>query len=797
MKAHELLDHIDPAQLDYQDWLAVGMALKHEGGSLSLWDSWSQRDSKRYNQGECARKWAGFHGSGNPVTVGSLVEFAKRCGWRPERAERGPGRAYDWDDVIERGSELSVIDPSWVEDAEVHSVGLPGWRQLQTYIETLFEASDYVGYCCESWTDGDRTMPTKGVWHRQAGYIIQELAKYKDIGPAIGDYKPETGAWIRFNPLDGQGVRDLNVTSYRYALIESDTLSIEKQAAIYEQLELPIAALVHSGKKSLHAIVRIGATTMEEYRERVNFLHKVCQSNGLEIDKQNKNPSRLSRMPGVKRGGVEQSLVAVNQGKPSFEEWKNWIEEQNDSLPDIESMVDIWGNLPPLAEPLIENVVRRGHKLLLAGPSKAGKSYLLLLLAIAIAEGRSWLGWKCTQGRVLYVNLELDKASCFHRLKLIYEALGIEPRSLSHIDIWNLRGKAVPMDKLAPMLIRRAMRRDYVAVIIDPIYKVITGDENAADKMAFFCNQFDRLCTELGCAVIYCHHHSKGSQGQKSSRDRSSGSGVFARDPDAILDLIELSLEKPHRDVIENLYLCPAIERFLNEHAPGWQSSIGQDTAIVAHKFIQEAQPLLSPALVVPFAEMIQAVRSRLAQFSGWRLEGTLREFATFKPREILFTYPIHVDAPDGILKTAKADGEEAPWMAQQREKKSNQRTEKQGMKESIASAFSVLAGFDDDPVMLGDLADAMGCTPATLKKRIAQTREYVIGDDNVIRTRAQAERAATEAAIIKVRDITGRVKISDVATHLGITERAARNRVDKDERYTIVNGEVILKEEA
>ena len=34
------------------------------------------------------------------------------------------------------------------------------------------------------------------------------------------------------------------------------------------------------------------------------------------------------------------------------------------------------------------------------------------------------------------------------------------------------------MDKLAPKLIRRAQKKGYAAVMIDPIYKVITGDEN-------------------------------------------------------------------------------------------------------------------------------------------------------------------------------------------------------------------------------------------------------------------------------------------------------------------------------
>ena len=43
--------------------------------------------------------------------------------------------------------------------------------------------------------------------------------------------------------------------------------------------------------------------------------------------------------------------------------------------------------------------------MLLAGPSKAGKSFALIEMTIAIAEGKSWFGWRCAQGRVLYVNL--------------------------------------------------------------------------------------------------------------------------------------------------------------------------------------------------------------------------------------------------------------------------------------------------------------------------------------------------------------------------------------------------------
>ena len=72
--------------------------------------------------------------------------------------------------------------------------------------------------------------------------------------------------------------------------------------------------------------------------------------------------------------------------------------------------------------------------MLIAGPSKAGKSFALIQLSIALAEGLKWLEhFQCRQGKVLYVNLELDEASCKHRFKSVYEAMEIEPENINNI----------------------------------------------------------------------------------------------------------------------------------------------------------------------------------------------------------------------------------------------------------------------------------------------------------------------------------------------------------------------------
>ena len=721
----EILEYIDPSTCSYQEWINVGMALKHEGYTVSDWDMWSMKDVNRYHSGECAKKWATFQGSSAPVTAGTIIQMAKENGYHYENVSA----ELDWDSEIGSKDELVVVDRNWLERSEIH---IPEqWNpteQIITYLETLFEPDENVGYVTESWEHDGKFLPSKGCYDRTAGQLIKELYQCKgDIGSVLGDYNSEVGAWIRFNPLDGKGVKNENVTEFRYALVESDTMDISAQKAIITELELPVAALVYSGKKSLHAIVKIDASTYEEYKKRVDYLYNVCNKNGLKLDIQNRNPSRLSRMPGVMRNDKKQYLLDTNIGKENWNEWREWIESVNDDLPDPESMADVWDNLPSLAPPLIDGVLRQGHKMLIAGPSKAGKSYALIELCCAIAEGKKWLEWNCTQGRVMYVNLELDRASCLHRFKDVYTALGITPNNLSNIDIWNLRGRSVPMDKLAPKLIRRASKKNYIAIIIDPIYKVITGDENSADQMAHFCNQFDKVCTELGCAVIYCHHHSKGAQGGKRSMDRASGSGVFARDPDALIDLVELELNDDILKQEKNKAVCKVCEGWLYKYDKLYHAS--QDDLCSETQMLALCREYLENDAYECVIEDVGKARKSVESRSAWRIEGTLREFPKFAPVNLWFKYPVHNIDNIGVLKDIAVDDGMPTWKKNFAKKKTDaeRKTER---KNSLETAFEACG--IDDKVTVKAMAEYMGVTEKTVRNRLKEHGGFWIDEGQV-----------------------------------------------------------------
>ena len=721
----EILEYIDPSTCSYQEWINVGMALKHEGYTVSDWDMWSMKDVNRYHSGECAKKWATFQGSSAPVTAGTIIQMAKENGYHYENVSA----ELDWDSEIGSKDELVVVDRNWLERSEIH---IPEqWNpteQIITYLETLFEPDENVGYVTESWEHDGKFLPSKGCYDRTAGQLIKELYQCKgDIGSVLGDYNSEVGAWIRFNPLDGKGVKNENVTEFRYALVESDTMDISAQKAIITELELPVAALVYSGKKSLHAIVKIDASTYEEYKKRVDYLYNVCNKNGLKLDIQNRNPSRLSRMPGIMRNGKKQYLLDTNIGKENWNEWREWIESVNDDLPDPESMADVWDNLPSLAPPLIDGVLRQGHKMLIAGPSKAGKSYALIELCCAIAEGKKWLEWNCTQGKVMYVNLELDRASCLHRFKDVYTALGIAPDNLSNIDIWNLRGRSVPMDKLAPKLIRRASKKNYIAIIIDPIYKVITGDENSADQMAHFCNQFDKVCTELGCAVIYCHHHSKGAQGGKRSMDRASGSGVFARDPDALIDLVELELNDDILKQEKNKAVCKVCEGWLYKYDKLYHAS--QDDLCSETQMLALCREHLENDAYECVIEDVGKARKTVESRSAWRIEGTLREFPKFSPVNLWFKYPVHNIDNIGVLKDIAVDDGMPTWKKNFSKKKTDAER-KNERKNSLETAFEACG--IDDKVTVKAMAEYMGVSEKTVRRRLKEHGGFWIDEGQI-----------------------------------------------------------------
>ena len=533
----DALNALDPSRLTYAEWIEVGMALKAEGHPCSVWDDWSRRDASRYHAGDCEKKWETFKDSG--VNGGTIVHLAKQYN------NYNPVYELEWDDGLDAYEEQLTIQAKPEEKT---------YQMAIRFLETLFKPDETVSFVTTAQWDEERKKwkPASGGVVRKCSDIIKDLNKYKNLEDAFGTINEAAGAWIRLNPAKGPNNKD--VTRYAYALAESDTLSIEEQKKLLIGFKLPIATLVESGGKSVHAAIKIDAKDATEYKQRTLFLFDWLAKHGFIVDENNKNEARLSRLPGAIREGRTQRLLATQIGCSSWLEWIDYIEGVDDDLPPILNFWEQVKNPPELSPELISGILREGNKMIITGESKAGKTCLSQNLAVCIAEGKPWLGkFQCQQGKVLYMNLEVEEASLFHRFSSLYKEMGLNftEKSCSNIRPWNLRGHAIPLDKLAAKVIRRCRNTGpYKAIILDPLYKVQQGDENSAEAITIFTNALDKIAHETGAAIIYDHHHPKGSAGSRKITDRGSGSGVFARDADAICDLSFLS---PHGDILEQL----------------------------------------------------------------------------------------------------------------------------------------------------------------------------------------------------------------------------------------------------
>lgn len=241
----------------------------------------------------------------------------------------------------------------------------------------------------------------------------------------------------------------------------------------------------------------------------------------------------------------------------------------------IQSWSQIKDDLPPLAPVLIgteeRGVLRRGQLMILTGASKAGKSMGASELACAVATGTNWIGLPCKQGRVLYLNLEIQEASADHRIEAVWEQLTRNNdlgNSAENLDILNLRGRAILTagigklcEYLGEAIVEKAIQAGaetlfgfYSLIIFDPFYIVFKGDENSANDVMRELRHFQALAVATGAAVTYVHHHAKGASGGKDSLDRSSGSGVHGRLPEVIADLIEIAANEKTLESVHEQY---------------------------------------------------------------------------------------------------------------------------------------------------------------------------------------------------------------------------------------------------
>lgn len=225
--------------------------------------------------------------------------------------------------------------------------------------------------------------------------------------------------------------------------------------------------------------------------------------------------------------------MVIKNGKMVREAVKPWV------MPEPLGIFDLIGADLPVPPVLLEGMLHKGGLLMMGGGSKSHKTWSFIDLAVSVAAGVPFWDVPTTQGRVLYINFELCDWDFQRRAHSIIEAKGCEQvLDNEQFQYLGLRNQYADLHLMLPVMIERLRKVGFSLVVIDPIYKCLGArNENDATEIADLLREIGKLAHELGAAIVYGHHFSKGNKATTESIDRVSGSGVFARDADTVVTM--------------------------------------------------------------------------------------------------------------------------------------------------------------------------------------------------------------------------------------------------------------------
>ena len=186
---------------------------------------------------------------------------------------------------IQRGDGAEECD--WWGISTIQIGWEPGPRDALALLDALYPPDAFL-FCGERYGAEVRTVAE---WR-------ERIANGEPVPP---HFIPNTLTGQEHPLPDGKLSRrgDSAVCGFRFAVAEFDTLSMPEQLAFWWGFKsAPIVALIDSGGKSIHAILKVDCPSREDWEREVEqklFARVLCP---LGCDPLCRNESRLSRLPG-------------------------------------------------------------------------------------------------------------------------------------------------------------------------------------------------------------------------------------------------------------------------------------------------------------------------------------------------------------------------------------------------------------------------------------------------------------------------------------------------------------------
>tara|TARA_S200002703_G_scaffold132699_2_gene120610 strand:+ start:11645 stop:13999 length:2355 start_codon:yes stop_codon:yes gene_type:complete len=489
---------------------------------------WSEKEL-RHKVDEAFKLCAGQIGSeaGKAMRPGSVFDDGKVYNLKTsesELPEKHKGIRFKYRDI--KYQPYPVDETGGYDDLQTPSNGAL-W-----IMSNAFRPEEYVRVATAFFNDAGRECPSGGGVVKTAKEWIALLSKYRGVWNKPGgmfakqedEIGPEgpPGVYIGINPYGQASTKDANISSYRHALLEFDDLDKRKQWDIIHQSNLPIACIIDSGKRSLHAWVKIDAQNRQEYDERVAVVYEYFSE--YSPDRANKNPGRLSRAPEALRLDSEQRLISTSAGAGSFVEW---LAEQakagtGESL-DPEKLLAFDPERDP--DCLIgSRWLCRGGSCVFVAQSGIGKSSMMAQAAFTWALGMPLFGITPARPlRSLIVQAENDMGDIAEQTQGVIAGMGFDIfQHRAQIDqifanVKFHRDSINTSDKFCRAVSKLIEQQSPDLVWIDPLLSFLGGDVSKQEVCSkFLRNGLNPIAEATGATFMLIHHTGKPPKDSKA-----------------------------------------------------------------------------------------------------------------------------------------------------------------------------------------------------------------------------------------------------------------------------------------
>jgi len=277
----------------------------------------------------------------------------------------------------------------------------------------------------------------------------------------------------------------------------------------------------------------------------------------------------------------------------------------------------------------VAGIIERESLNVLGGPPKAFKTALVTGLGLRIATGTPWLGFPTTPGRVLMLQAEIAEQHFQARLRLMTQALG----PLLRPDTFLVASdRQAPLDtapgqaRIRQLLVQH--HPDFL--LIDPLARFLTGDENRAQDMNAVVRFLDDLIQTWRLSVLLVHHTGKPSGAEREGGQRLRGSSVLFAAADSVLMFDHLrgehilSFQLRHAADPAPLTLTPTAALWLEPGTPERLSAVVRLATDIRYSALRDAvQTELTVSKATATRLIAEAKRNRLIEQVGSRYVGS------------------------------------------------------------------------------------------------------------------------------------------------------------------------------